>query len=635
MTRQIDSVRSSPDFARALEEARDQVAASSGLESASSGTDAADRAAESLRAGGFTEAMSSPQEARAQLGLEAIILAKLRPAYLILGDQIELDGDYDHRGLIEQQKAALEARARNVGRVDLIYHPSLPFGGTGWLVEKDIVVTNRHVADLFALAGRTGPLDFALGEFGRKIEARLDTLQQRDDRGLQRDPARVREILYIAGPREPDVALLRIDPQDGLEALDLASWRAGVGTPVAAVGYPASDLGRNPNPALMAQYFGTVFDVKRFSPGLVTALAEADTLVLCDYTSLGGSSGSPVLDLATGKVVGLHFAGVFRDTNYAVAADLVKAAVTRVRTIVAQRSAGATETPATSAAQLAERGGYDPDFLGEGALAVPLPGLGAHQEDAAPVSDDPAGRLNYTHFTVIQSRSRRLPRLTAVNIDGGRAFRLKREGEWRFDGRIAEEHQIGNELYARNPFDRGHMVRRRDPGWGETEAEAQQGELDTFHYTNSAPQHENLNQKDWVGLEDYIMEAAETRDFKVSVFTGPVFREGDLRLKPGIGSTEVQIPEEFWKVAVMVNRDTERLSATGYVLSQGLMIRDLTEAAFVLGEYATYQVQIGRIEAATGLDFSYLRPFDPLAAATESRFGAAAFRISGPESLKL
>ena len=635
MTRQIDSVRNSPDFDRALEEAREQLAGPGGVESVSLGRGATDRAAESLRSGGFTEAMASPEEAQAQYGLEAIILAKLRPAYLILGDGIELAGDYDHRRLIEQNKAALETSARNVGRVDLIHHPSLPFAGTGWLVDRDIVVTNRHVAEVFAAASWNGPLDFAPGVFGRKIEVRLDTLQQRDNMGLQRAPARVREILYVAGPREPDIALLRIDPEDELTALDLASGRVEPGTPVAAVGYPASDLGRNPDSALMTQYFANVYDVKRFSPGLVTALAEADALVLCDYTSLGGNSGSPVFDLATGRVVALHFSGVFRDTNYAVAADLVKAALARVKTVVAQRKTDGTETPATSAAELAKRGGYDPDFLGKDALAVPLPSLGAHKDDVAPVSDDATGRLNYTHFTVVQSRSRRLPRLTAVNIDGARAFRLKREGEWRFDGRVADEHQIGNDLYARNPFDRGHMVRRRDPGWGDTEAEAQQGELDTFHYTNSAPQHEDLNQKDWVGLEDYIMEAAETRDFKVSVFTGPVFRDGDRRLRPGVGSPEAQIPEEFWKVAVMVNRNTERLSATGYVLSQGRMIRDLTEAAFVLGEYATYQVQIRRIEEATGLDFDRLREFDPLATAAESVFGAAAFRVSGPESLSL
>ena len=37
-----------------------------------------------------------------------------------------------------------------------------------------------------------------------------------------------------------------------------------------------------------------------------------------DCTTLGGNSGSPVVDLATGKVCGLHFSGGFLRTNYAV-----------------------------------------------------------------------------------------------------------------------------------------------------------------------------------------------------------------------------------------------------------------------------------------------------------------------------
>ena len=52
---------------------------------------------------------------------------------------------------------------------------------------------------------------------------------------------------------------------------------------------------------------------------------------------------------------------------------------------------------------------------------------------------------------------------------------LKRRGEWRLDGRLHPDHQVGNEVYRRNPLDRGHMVRRRDPDGGD---HAQQAEED-------------------------------------------------------------------------------------------------------------------------------------------------------------
>jgi endonuclease G, mitochondrial len=212
--------------------------------------------------------------------------------------------------------------------------------------------------------------------------------------------------------------------------------------------------------------------------------------------------------------------------------------------------------------------------------------------------------------------------------------KINSRGDWRLDGRLKREHQIGNALYFDNALDRGHMVRRRDPGWG---PQAKEAESDTFHYTNSAPQHENLNQRDWVGLEDYVLEAAETRGFRVSVLTGPVFTASDRKLKAQPGAEDIAIPEEFWKIAVMVNDATGQLSATGYVLSQGRMIRKLVESPFVFGQYKTYQVRIAFIAAETGLDFSALTPFDPLGAdlPIEAAFAKVARVVTGPDSLLL
>lgn len=110
------------------------------------------------------------------------------------------------------------------------------------------------------------------------------------------------------------------------------------------------------------------------------------------------------------------------------------------------------------------------------------------------------------------------------------------------------------------------------PGWGD---HAQQAEEDTFHYPNCARQHEDLNQKDWLGLEEDILGAAETRGFRLSVLTGPVFRDSDRHLALQDGAKDVAIPKEFWKIAVMIDAATGKLPATGYVLSQGRMIRRL------------------------------------------------------------
>lgn len=584
-----------------------------------------------------TESIAGGVEGPEFRALEAIILAELRPAYFIVDDEIQMsdspvEEDPDLVDAITARKEDLEKVGRSVGRVDLFNHWNLSYGGTGWLIDDGIAVTNRHVARVFAEIDWSGKYRFKKGIFNDEMEARLDYVRQRG--GGPRRRADVLKVLYIADSQEADIAFLKVETNDEVEPLRLLDRAPAPGTPIAVVGYPAKDGGRN-DPELMSRLFGDVYDVKRFAPGYVTGTEENGLIVTSDYTSLGGNSGSPVIDLATGKAVALHFAGAFRDANYAVAADIVAAARTSVRTTVAV--VAPVEDPSSGQDDFPDRDGYQAGFLGDGDLQVPLPSLGPWSSDVAPVSDDDDGVLKYRHFSVVQSASRRFPLITAVNIDGEKAFKLKRKGSWRLDGRLSENHQVGNVIYFKNPLDKGHLVRRMDPGWGDSRDEAQEGEIDTFHYTVCAPQHANLNQRDWLGLEDHILEAAKTRDFKVSVFTGPVFRDDDKTLRDQPGAEDIPIPEEFWKIAVMVNTDTGKLSATGYVLSHGRMIRNLTEAAFVFGEFRTYQVQIAKIESETGLDFGKLRDADPLGAVldTESPFGEVVRLVSGPESLQL
>lgn len=636
---QLESVRqNTSSFDGALEKARKKLQEMGGagvLESVGGPEvlTATDAAVEAIGAGQPIESLEGP-DLQSAWALEAIILEDLRPPYFILKDEIEIKGAYDRVDLIQSNKAMLEKHAKSVGMVDLLNHQTLPYAGTGWLIDEDIVVTNRHVANVFARVDWNGLYAFKRGAHNRDLEVRLDYVQQLDDGGIRRR-AEVADVIWIAGPGEPDIAFLRVEVEPGLEPLELFTGRLDKSAPIAAIGYPAKDPRRN-DPELMSRLFGDEYNVKRFSPGLATDYESNNVILLGDYTSLGGNSGSSVVSLETGKVVGLHFAGLFKETNYAVAADVVASALSRTSTLVQVGAEFEVETPTSPESEFADRRGYDPEFLGDKDLEVTLPGLGRWSDDVAPVSDDPDGILKYRHFSVIQSISRRLPLLTAVNIDGDRSKRLKRKGTWSLDGRLEREHQVGNELYRRNPLDRGHLVRRRDPGWGDTEV-AQQAEIDTFHYTNSVPQHKNLNQRDWVGLEDYILHAAETRDFKVSVFTGPVYRDDDKTLKRQPGAEDIPIPEEFWKVAVMVNDATGDLSATGYVLSHGRMIRNLVEAPFVLGQYETYQVKIAQIEEETGLDFGSLKEADPMGATLEegALFQDAARRIEGPYDLTL
>ena len=257
------------------------------------------------------------------------------------------------------------------------------------------------------------------------------------------------------------------------------------------------------------------------------------------------------------------------------------------------------------------RKGYDQNFLGTGPRAVALPRLSdalkakaAVNKRAAPGAD--RNVLPYHHYSVVMNRERRMAFYTAVNIDGRLSRRVRREQDrWFRDPRIEASEQNGEDLYAGNDLDRGHLVRRLDPAWGASEPLAKVANDDTFHFTNCSPQHKdfNQNQQTWAGLEDYVLDNADAEDFKVSVFTGPVFAGNDPEYRG------YRLPRQFWKVVVMV-RPGGKLSATAYLLSQASLIRNLDEA-FVFGAYKTYQVSVKKIEGLTGLGFGNLKTFDP------------------------
>jgi endonuclease G, mitochondrial len=211
----------------------------------------------------------------------------------------------------------------------------------------------------------------------------------------------------------------------------------------------------------------------------------------------------------------------------------------------------------------ANRKGYDPNFLG---VSVPLPVLNEEQRrNAAKNSMARPGEDNavlpYHHFSIVMNRRRQLAYYTAVNIDGRHGRKPQRSGDrWFFDPRIAESEQIGEDLYARNALDRGHLVRRLDPAWGSLN-EALLANNDTFHFTNCSPQHARFNQNDetWQGIENYLINQAQEERKRLTIFTGPVLTEDDPFYR------SVRLPVHFWKIAAYV-KTNGMLSVSAYLL---------------------------------------------------------------------
>src|SRR5260221_4432272 len=83
--------------------------------------------------------------------LEAIIIPDKRPAIdIINGDYTVSHKDWLHFNNDVPIKTNIRKAIPSIGRVELPQHPTLPYGGTGFVVGDGLLMTNRHVADIFS-----------------------------------------------------------------------------------------------------------------------------------------------------------------------------------------------------------------------------------------------------------------------------------------------------------------------------------------------------------------------------------------------------------------------------------------------------------------------------------------------------
>ncbi|MEO5742366.1 MAG: DNA/RNA non-specific endonuclease, partial [Vicinamibacterales bacterium] len=541
------------------------------------------------------------------VSLRNIVLRVGRPVLAVVGGAAQLEFKDSEsevwRARLQSSSMQLQRAAGAVGRINLANRPGVPYVGTGWLVDQDVVATNRHVAREFGQHGRDGFTFRQTSDAATDVS--IDFLEEAGQREQLAFP--IVEILHIEEDGGPDFALLRVGKTRGQEfapPIPLSSAAPHATQQVAVIGYPARDS-RAPEEQLVLSIFGNVFDKKRLAPGQLTQ-TKPDVL-LHDCSTLGGNSGSVVLDLQTGHAVGLHFAGRFLQANYAIPAAVVSERLHRVlhprpgkpapprphgaaHPPSIQMPAPDTTTPVASTVfdegvpdDYIGRVGYDRGFIG---VDVPLPTIrDTSQVLMFPWQGRQESELKYQHFSVVMNRSRRLCIFSAGNINGATPRRFKRPG-WRLDARIPVAQQIRDECYGNEPkFARGHMTRREDPVWGDSQ-EASLGNRDSMHVTNTVPQMQPFNAGIWLALESYALDHARSDQMRISVMTGPVLMPDDP-IRDG-----VKIPRSFWKVIAFIHDETAELCATGYTMSQTDFLHD---EEFVFGKHKTSQTRIAVI----------------------------------------
>jgi len=205
---------------------------------------------------------------------------------------------------LEQSRREIERTCASVGRMEWVAdNPAHEFVGTGFLVAPGVVLTASFIVEALyeqndgvwqARDGRIPQIDFA-EELGgtRPLEFPITGVV-----GIDRD--RQLGLLAIAAQSRSG---------DGAPApLSVATARSGDvdGRGVYVVGYPTV-VDPRVDPAMVASS-GDASGVKRLQPGRILGSGD-DVMIAHDCSTLAGNSGSPLIELHTGLVVGVHLSG--------------------------------------------------------------------------------------------------------------------------------------------------------------------------------------------------------------------------------------------------------------------------------------------------------------------------------------
>ncbi|OEK01080.1 hypothetical protein BFP97_05970 [Roseivirga sp. 4D4] len=141
--------------------------------------------------------------------------------------------------------------------------------------------------------------------------------------------------------------------------------------------------------------------------------------------------------------------------------------------------------------------------------------------------------------------------------------------------------------YKGSGYDRGHLAPAADFSYDEFALSQ------TFYMSNMSPQVASFNRGVWKKLEEQVRKWS-IEESEVYVVTGPILNKEFIT----IGSNEVSVPEQYYKIILDVHKP--EIKAIAFLLKNEKSSASLE----------TFVVTIDQIEALSGLDFFPSMPDD-------------------------
>lgn len=242
--------------------------------------------------------LEATPESVGNLSLEAIVIGSSRPAIRVRDGTFEIEfGPWAH---LEGQRSQLQNAIAAVGRVQLGDGTIL---GTASLVGPDRFITTRSVVERFSVGSRHN---------AQLINGREPAIDMRAEGESASQIVAIKRVLLI----HPywDIAIVEAPKPPPRLPLLVATREPVQGADIAVIGHPARN---DQEHDLLATIFANVFDVKRLMPGKYAgqqaelSLGRTVSAGLDDATSLSPDMGAPVVDAATGHLLGVRFSWAF------------------------------------------------------------------------------------------------------------------------------------------------------------------------------------------------------------------------------------------------------------------------------------------------------------------------------------
>lgn len=206
--------------------------------------------------------------------------------------------------------------------------------------------------------------------------------------------------------------------------------------------------------------------------------------------------------------------------------------------------------------------------------------------------------LHQTHYILNHDGDLRVPLWAAYRLRDEDLVSRERTECFRRDPRLNEDDAGFCEDYAEPVFDRGHIVPNADM------TRSLEAMINTYMFSNMAPQHDRFNRGIWATLESYVRDWTR-KNGEIFIITGCIFdQDGDGTRDADddailVETGRVAVPTHFYKIIL-------HEGANGFIENISFLLPHVDSSpsrtqkdAFLTSHITT----IDTIEGLTGIDF--------------------------------